>query len=143
MLPRGAEASRSSQPIMTLRFAQSLGTCDMSKGGRCTIPAQPTMVIASNAINNLFITIPMFDFAVIHCPVLFNLWLERSVTAVQLHRTAALFWKLNSKRQCFHVCNYSRMFFSGQVTNYNSYSSASATMPGVARRKNTLFTTRG
>jgi len=55
------------------------------------------MVIANKAINSLFITVPMFDFAVVHCTVLFNLWLERSVATVQLHRTAALSGQLYSE----------------------------------------------
>lgn len=67
------------------------------------MPAQPTMVVANNAINSLFITIPMFDFAVVHCPVLFNFWFERSVATVQLHRTSALLGQLYSETKCFHV----------------------------------------
>ena len=93
----GTAASRSNQRTMALRFAQSLGICEMSKGGRCTIPAQPTMEVAIKTIKSLFITVPMFDFAVVHCTVLFNLWFERSVAAVQLHRTTALARKLYSE----------------------------------------------
>jgi hypothetical protein len=69
----------------------------MFRGGRCTMPAQPTMVVANNAINSLFITVPMFDFAVVHCPVLFNFGSERSVATVQLHRTTALLGQLYSE----------------------------------------------
>ena len=67
------------------------------------MPAQPTMVVANNVINSLFITIPMFDFAVVHCTVLFNFGLERSVATVQLHCTSALLGQLYSETKCFHV----------------------------------------
>ena len=45
----------------------------------------------------------MFDFAVVHCSVLFHFGFERGVATVQLHRTAALAWKLYSEGECFHV----------------------------------------
>ena len=45
----------------------------------------------------------MFDFAIVHCPVLFNFGFERSVATVQLHRTAALSGQLYSEGKCFHV----------------------------------------
>ena len=93
----GTAASRSNQRTMALRFAQSLGICEMSKGGRCTMPAQPTMEVAIKTIKSLFITVPMFDFAVVHCFVLFHFGLERSVATVQLHRTAALSGQLYSE----------------------------------------------
>jgi hypothetical protein len=60
-------------------------------------------VVANKAINSLFITVPMFDFAVVQCPVLFNPGFKRSITAVQLHRTAALSGQLYSEGECFHV----------------------------------------
>ena len=67
------------------------------------MPAQPTTDVANNAINSLFITVPMFDFAVVHCPALLHLGSEWSVAAVQLHRTSALSGQLYSKAECFHA----------------------------------------
>jgi hypothetical protein len=67
------------------------------------MPAQPTTVVVNKAITSLFITVPMFDFAVVHCSVLFNFWFERSVATVQLHRTTALSGQLYSETKCFHV----------------------------------------
>lgn len=69
----------------------------MSKGGRYGWLAQPTMATVNSTVSSLFITVPMFDFAIVHCAVLFNSGFERSVTAVQLHRTAALARKLYSE----------------------------------------------
>jgi hypothetical protein len=57
----------------------------------------PVTVMASKPITNLFITVPMFDSAVVHCTVLFNLGFERSVATVQLHRTTALSGQLYSE----------------------------------------------
>ena len=82
---------------MEFLLPQSLGMVDTSKGGRYGWLAQPTMVTANNTVKSLFITIPMFEFAVIHCFVLFNLGSKRSVATVQLHRTAALSGQLYSE----------------------------------------------
>ena len=88
---------------MVLRFVQSLGMWLTSSGARCTTLTHPVSDTANNAINSLFITAPMFDFAVVHCLALFHLGSERSVATVQLHRTAALSGQLYSERKCFHV----------------------------------------
>jgi len=70
----------------------------------------------------------MFDFAVVHCLVLFHLGSERSVATVQLHRTTAL-------AEADNYATWREGLRSQIITNWQAMSEG-ARLPACGTQKN-------